>query len=137
VAWIKDETPPESTILVITGETWERDNYSEWIAALTGRVSLNVVQGYEWLPGFSDRIDRYDRANLAFSLGIGSFLQWMQENDLQADYLVLPRWQNYGPGNYFKKPALHWEDLASVAGAPVSFENDALMIVDLTKISNP
>jgi hypothetical protein len=32
---------------------------------------------------------------------------------------------------------LHWEDWALVAGAPVSFENDALMIVDLTKTSNP
>jgi hypothetical protein len=137
VAWIKDETPPASTFMVITGETWERDNYSEWIAALTGRASLNVVQGYEWLPGFSDRIDRFDSANLAFSLGIGNFLQWMQANDLQADYLVMPRWQNYGPGNYFKEPALHWEDWVSVIGAPVSFENDALMIVDLTKISNP
>ena len=116
VAWIKDETPPESTFLVISGETWERDKYSEWIAALTGWRSATVVQGYEWLPGFSERISRYDQVNLEYARGINNFLRWAQANDLTADYLVLPRWQNYGSGNYFTKPASALGGLVHLSG---------------------
>ena len=130
VEWIKEETPPASTFLVITGQTWEKDNYSEWLAALTGRSSLNEVQGYEWLPGFSERILRYDEANAAYAEGIANFLAWIQANDMTADYLVLPRWKDFGAGNYSINPPLHWQDWASVPGAVV-FDNDALTIIDL------
>jgi hypothetical protein len=136
VEWIKDETSPASTFLVITGENWEKDNYSEWISALTGRLSVNVVQGYEWLPGFSGRILRYDQANAAYAVGVANFLKWIRENDMRADYLVLPRWKDFGAGNYSMKPRLHWEDWTTVPGTVVIFENDTLMIVDLTKIQN-
>ena len=134
VEWIKNGTPAASSFMVITGQTWETDKYSEWITTLTGRRSANVVQGYEWLPGFSERILRYDQANAAYAEGLTSFLQWIQANDLGADYLVLPRWKDFGAGNYSIKPGLHWEDWSTVPGAEVVFENDTLMIVDLAKI---
>ncbi len=82
VEWIKNGTPAASSFMVITGQTWETDKYSEWITTLTGRRSANVVQGYEWLPGFSERILRYDQANAAYAEGLTSFLQWIQANDL-------------------------------------------------------
>ena len=88
------------------------------------------MQGYEWLPGFSERILRYDDANAAYAQGIVNFIAWTQANDMTADYLVLPRWKDFGAGNYSINPPLHWQDWASVPGAVV-FENDALTIIDL------
>ena len=40
-----------SRFLVITGDRWGDDRSAEWFPALTGRVSVNTVQGYEWAGG--------------------------------------------------------------------------------------
>ena len=47
--WIRDNTAPESSFVVITGaEGWWADKISEWFPYLTARASLTTVQGLEW-----------------------------------------------------------------------------------------
>lgn len=50
--WIEQNTPAESTFLVITGEpNGFCDSTSEWFPTLTNRQSLATLQGNEWLKG--------------------------------------------------------------------------------------
>jgi hypothetical protein len=70
--WIKENTPPESRFLVLTGEPDAMcDSSSEWFPALTGRASLTTPQGREWLPNgqFGKSLAR--RAGLQACLGEG------------------------------------------------------------------
>jgi hypothetical protein len=59
--WVSRNTPAESKFLVITlARHWSLDAPSEWFPALTGRISLQTVQGHEWLPGeFNEFADHY------------------------------------------------------------------------------
>ena len=45
---VQERTSPETSAAVITGVGWGYDDLSEWFPALTGRTSVNTVQGYEW-----------------------------------------------------------------------------------------
>ncbi|HSG44119.1 MAG TPA: hypothetical protein VLA72_13265, partial [Anaerolineales bacterium] len=50
--WVRDNTPPDSRFLVLTGTTAVScDSVMEWFPALTGRQSLFTVQGTEWTKG--------------------------------------------------------------------------------------
>jgi hypothetical protein len=134
INWIKEKTPSASSYLVISGENWEKDKYSEWISTLTGRESATLVQGYEWLPGFSTRIARYDDANLAYSQGNSKFLEWMNANGIHADFIVLPKWPGYAADYSATKPSLHWNDWSKIPGVVIAFENDDVLIIDLSRI---
>ena len=47
--WIRDNTAPESSFVVITGaEGWWTDKTAEWFPYLTARASLTTAQGLEW-----------------------------------------------------------------------------------------
>jgi hypothetical protein len=47
-AQVKALTSPDMSAAVITGVGWGYDDISEWFPTLTGRTSVNTVQGYEW-----------------------------------------------------------------------------------------
>jgi hypothetical protein len=49
MAWIRDNSPPDTRFLVVSGGHWFVDANAEWFPVLAGRSSLNTVQGYEWL----------------------------------------------------------------------------------------
>jgi hypothetical protein len=52
--WIRNNTPPGSKFLVLTGNTENElfcNGTQEWFPALTGRISVTTVQGKEWLAG--------------------------------------------------------------------------------------
>ena len=50
--WVRQNTPPDSRFLVLTGTTSVScDSVLEWFPALTGRKSLYTVQGTEWTKG--------------------------------------------------------------------------------------
>ena len=129
--WITEHTPADSRILVVTGKEWTQDNYSEWMAALTGRESVSVVQGYEWLPGFSERITRHDYIQTAYALGISDLIDWLGQNKVAADYLILPKWEEKSVEYFGSNPALHWNDALHFPGVKRVFENEAVLILDL------
>lgn len=50
--WLRENTPPDSRFLVLTGTTSVScDSVMEWFPALTGRQSIYTVQGTEWTEG--------------------------------------------------------------------------------------
>jgi hypothetical protein len=52
MAWVRDNTPPDSRVLVLTGTTSVScDSVLEWFPALAGRQSIFTVQGREWTEG--------------------------------------------------------------------------------------
>lgn len=52
MAWVRQNTAPNSTFLVLTGtNSITCDWVAEWFPALTGRRSLYTVQGQEWVKG--------------------------------------------------------------------------------------
>jgi hypothetical protein len=58
--WVNHNIPAGSRFVIVTGETEAfADAVSEWFPALTESVSVATVQGYEWLPGFKDKLDDY------------------------------------------------------------------------------
>jgi len=65
--WVAQNLPPQSRVLVLSpAEWWGTDRSSEWFPVLTGMESVATVQGYEWLPGFSQRIERYNLVQHCF-----------------------------------------------------------------------
>jgi hypothetical protein len=136
IEWIQQESPADSKILVISGTDWTQDKYSEWISALTGRESVSVVQGYEWLPGFTDRISRYNHLQYEYSKGMADLVAWMKQTDVQADYLVFPKGNQVDTSNWTSQPALHLNDALLYPGVDVAFEDEGVLILDLRTIYN-
>lgn len=57
--WIEATTDPEATFLLLTGELdFTADPVASWFPIITKRVSINGVEGTEWLPDeeFQERI---------------------------------------------------------------------------------
>jgi hypothetical protein len=52
MAWVRENTPPDARLLLITGvgDPFE-DATAEWFPALTGRTSVDTIQGREWQLG--------------------------------------------------------------------------------------
>ncbi len=47
--WVAQNTPKDSTFVVVSYSAWATDKVGEWFPALTGRQSVATVQGTEWL----------------------------------------------------------------------------------------
>ena len=135
ISWLKNNTPSDSKFLVISGQDWTNDNYSEWVSALSERESISVVQGYEWLPGFSQRIANYYQYQNKYADGIEELMAWIHQNVLQVDYLILPKTGDVALKNSLIQPALHWNDLTHFPGADLVFENEGALIVDVHELN--
>ena len=92
MGWIDQNTPESSTVLVIPYVRWPEDRSCEWLPVLAGRPCVNLVQGYEWLPGFSDRVAQHE-ALLACSQGAEDCLdQWSSEYGVRFSHVFVPKW---------------------------------------------
>jgi hypothetical protein len=131
IEWFKQESPIDSKFLMITGNYWNQDNYSEWINALSARESVSVVQGYEWLPGFTDRIARNNQLQYEYSNGISDFVAWINQSNIKVDYLVFPKGNQTEVNYWYYQPALHLNDARLYPGVEVAFENDGVLILDI------
>lgn len=70
--WIARNTPADATFLILDpNPDWFTSQFAEWFPALTSRVSLNTVQGAEWLPDdeFSRRMILSEQAAGCLSRG--------------------------------------------------------------------
>ncbi len=93
MAWVAGNTAPQSRVLVVANEAWAADKTSEWLPALTQRVSVATPQGAEWLPGnvFTDRVEAY-RALQKCANGTGDCLEtWERKFSLPFDYVYIPK----------------------------------------------
>jgi hypothetical protein len=134
IEWINQETAENSKILVVSGEDWIQDSYSEWMSALTDRESISLIQGYEWLPGFSDRISRYDQILTEYQKGTKYLLKWINENNLHPDYLILLRDDQGINSQTSSDKTLLWEETLNYPGIKNVFMNDNILILDLRSL---
>jgi hypothetical protein len=89
--WVRKMTPQDSTFLVIPYDDWIADRSSEWLAVLTGRSSIAVVQGYEWLEGFSDRIARHDELQKCSIQDAQCVEQWAETYQVTFTHVYIPK----------------------------------------------
>jgi hypothetical protein len=134
--WIEKNSPAGSRILVISGKDWIHDNYSEWMVALTGRKSVSVVQGYEWLPGFSERISQYNNIQIEYSKGMVNLVSWINQNDAQADFLIITKEDKLDKSNWAYAHSLYRIDALLFPGVDKVFENERVLILDLRTVIN-
>lgn len=90
-AWVTAHTPTHSRFLVLSGDDPLSDPTSEWFPALTKRISIATVQGYEW-----DATHEFEAIKLR-----GRQLQkcvqqtpaciqaWADEYEMEYDYIFL------------------------------------------------
>ena len=135
ISWIGQSTPTDSSFLMISGEAWVKEDYSEWVVALTGRHSVSLVQGYEWLPDFSGRIAQYDQLQYQYSRGMGELMAWLEKSEISVDYLIIPKLEGPGVGGS-EALGLHWEDARQYPGVESAYENEKILILDLEGIKN-
>ena len=50
MAWVARETPGSRFVIRSPDTNWSEDEVAEWFPVLSNTVSLNTVQGTEWLP---------------------------------------------------------------------------------------
>lgn len=53
--WVTNNIPPNARFVILNYGEPLTSPIQEWFPALTGRINLSVVQGYEWLPGEFNR----------------------------------------------------------------------------------
>ena len=89
--WIKENTAPESQVLVLTLNEPFSDPVTEWFPALTDRVSITTVQGREWsdtVP-FEDFFAASVQVQKCLSQEYDCIQQWAVENDMSYDYIYI------------------------------------------------
>jgi hypothetical protein len=104
MAWVAEHTPPGARFLVLTGETWfGQDRVAEWFPALTGRTNLAVVQGYEWLGDFSERIEAAAALQLCASAGRACLEHWAESRGMTYDFVYIARQPYWIDGRRFER----------------------------------
>jgi hypothetical protein len=91
--WSRDHTPGDSRFLLLTGASPWEDYISEWFPALTGRVSLATVQGYEWMPGrlFHKRSAEHKALQECLRQDSHCLQRWSEQTGQPFSYVFLVR----------------------------------------------
>jgi hypothetical protein len=86
--WVNRNVPAGSRFAIVTGETETfADAVSEWFPVLTESVSVSTVQGYEWLPGFDDKMEEYYALQACFDQSH----QCLEERRADFEYVLVSR----------------------------------------------
>src|SRR5262249_34347385 len=92
MAWVAANIPPSSRFLVVTGEeNWAIDRVSEWFPTLTGRISLNTVQGSEWLPTSAATKVQNSALQLCGTEEVSCLDHWSELTGLSYHYIYISR----------------------------------------------
>jgi hypothetical protein len=92
IQWVKANTAPDARFVLVTPTTTDMDTpVQEWFPTLSGRVSQNVVQGYEWLGRevFFRRRDNFARLTGCAYQTVTCLTDWQTATGLDFDYLYL------------------------------------------------
>jgi hypothetical protein len=103
--WVAEHTAPASSYLVVTGSQFPtRDRVAEWFPALAERVSVNTIQGYEWVAGgaFAGRVARYAAIQHCAYRDAACVEAWGREHDVRFTHVFLPK----GPTGASSSPPL-------------------------------
>jgi len=99
LAWLGQNTPEGSRILVIEEQAWWADKVSEWLPALSNRISVATPQGLEWTRrgAFDDMIEAYEDAQKCAYQEVACLQDWKAKTGIAFTYLYLPKWKINDP----------------------------------------
>jgi hypothetical protein len=89
--WISENTPEESRFIVLSGLAPLTDPISEWMPAISKRISLGTVQGYEWVgnENFNDILEEASALQNCYAQSPECLLSWLDRNNKSADYILI------------------------------------------------
>jgi hypothetical protein len=99
MARAKENTPPGSKFIILTGETqMMRDPIQEWFPALTERTSQTTLQGREWLWGekFIESLVTYQGLKNCLAQDLACPDRQAKALEISFDYLYLKKEQAHG-----------------------------------------
>ncbi|MFO7795365.1 MAG: hypothetical protein R6W84_04380 [Promethearchaeia archaeon] len=122
--WICEHTDKEANILLYPSSEvsrfWWDDFLAEWLPAITDRVSVTTVQGYEWIPSeFIKRVNRYSELRFCEQQGSECVESWANKYKIDFDYLML------GDKNVMNVKA---DDFVDNTNYEIKFENEKIII---------
>jgi len=93
MTWVTQNTPDSSHFLVITDEPWYTDQSGEWFPDLTGRVSVNTVQGSEWLSNkpFAEHVTQYNDVRACADQPASCLDTWSHQTGTTFDYVYVSK----------------------------------------------
>jgi asparagine N-glycosylation enzyme membrane subunit Stt3 len=93
LSWVEEETPANSTFLVIPDSSWETAKTAEWFPVLADRYSIATVQGTEWLSngGFERARKIYDHAYSCGYQTTECLNTLVEDNTVDFDYVYIRR----------------------------------------------
>jgi hypothetical protein len=93
MAWVTVHTPPDARVLVVSGEPWYADRYSEWFPVLAARHSVATAQGYEWLPAaaFQRQKKAFNQAQACAHAGAECLDRWEAPGAGVFTHLYVPK----------------------------------------------
>lgn len=106
IEWAKRHTPESAQFVTVQSHVWFADHHSEWLSTLGERKTQNLVQGYEWFPNFTDRIEMQNELVSCGVKDIDCLYNWVNKNSLPFEYLFLvkeciflttPKFNSCGP----------------------------------------
>ncbi len=108
--WVADNTKKGASFLVITPRPpaiWGLDRTAEWFPTFSKRKSLNVLQGYEWVPQkeMQKRLDRNVLLTNCYNKEVACLKDWQTKTHQTFEYIY-----------FFKESASY------VATSPISQE---------------
>ncbi len=121
--WIRDHTPPDSRFAVVSGHNALADPVSDWFPALTNRISLATVFGYEWVNDnrFEIRVQKFTALQNCINQDAACLDAWMQKYGVAYQYVFI----THAPANV---PPLGRSLLQSARYRPAYQTTDALLL---------
>jgi len=95
--WVASQTPADSSFLVVTGKSWWLDDLAEWFPVLAQRQSVATPQGYEWEPGFADRLAANQAAERCAAADGNCLENWTRETGIAFSHLYVAKAAGAGP----------------------------------------
>lgn len=92
--WTSVNTPATSKFIVVSGtEAWAIDALSEWFPALTGRVSVATVQGYEWLgkQQYDTQQDQHEELQQCAAETVQCIESWSSEAGIEFSHIYVSK----------------------------------------------
>ncbi len=94
MAWVKNNTPADALFVVMPSElAWAIDAPAEWFPTLTERISVNTVQGSEWLghSQFPRLVDAYKTLSSCTSRNVDCLEAWARSGHWNFSYVYVPK----------------------------------------------
>ena len=91
--WVAKSTPADARFLVYPRDDFGHwaDKTAEWFPLLAERHSVTTIQGYEWLPGFHIRIQKYQEAHDCQARTTSCLDAWEKKWDAGFTHIFIPK----------------------------------------------